>query len=80
LFGLGHLPAVSAAGVQITRFLVISTIALNLYGAIVFGWLYWQFGLLAAMVSHALFHLVWLPFDIRAYQKTLLAINGGPSG
>jgi hypothetical protein len=35
--------------------------------SLIFGWLFWQVGLLAAMVAHVLFHLVWLPFDRRYY-------------
>lgn len=70
VFGLGHLPSLRAAGVQRTRFLVASTIGLNLYGGSVFGWLFWQFGLLAAMLAHMIFHAVWLPFELRAVQAT----------
>ena len=49
--------------------LFATMIALNLWGSILFGWLFWQYGLLAAMVAHALFHLVWLPFDLRFSQS-----------
>ncbi len=69
LFGLGHLPSLSNSGVQLNRRLVASSLSLNLYGAVVFGWLFWQYGLLAAMLSHALFHVIWFPFDRLAYQR-----------
>ena len=31
--------------------------------------LFWQYGLLATMVAHMLYHLVWLPFDLRYYRR-----------
>ena len=65
LFGLGHAPGYLAVGCRRTPMLFATMIALNLWGSILFGWLFWQYGLLAAMVAHALFHLVWLPFDLR---------------
>jgi hypothetical protein len=45
-------------------------ISLNLWASLVFGWLFWQYGLLAAMTAHVVFHLVWLPFDMRHYRPT----------
>lgn len=51
LFGLGHLPAVAAL-VPLTALVVTRTLLLNSLGSLVFGWLYWQQGLLAAMVAH----------------------------
>lgn len=51
LFGLGHLPAVAAL-VPLTALVVTRTLLLNGIGGLVFGWLYWQQGLLAAMVAH----------------------------
>ena len=68
LFGLGHLPDLSAAGARTTGILVGSTLGLNLWASVVFGWLYWQYGLYAAMVGHVVLHLVWFPLDRRAYE------------
>ncbi len=68
LFGLGHLPGLSAMGVKMTGFLVVSTVGLNLWAAVIFGWLFWQYGLYAAMIGHMIFHLVWYPLDRRAYH------------
>jgi hypothetical protein len=51
LFGLGHLPAIQAV-TDITPFLAIRSIVLNLGPGVVFGWIYWKWGLSAAMVSH----------------------------
>ncbi len=51
LFGLGHLPATRGI-TPLTPMLVIRAITLNGVAGIAFGWLYWQYGLEAAMLSH----------------------------
>ena len=51
LFGLGHLPAVSAV-VPLTALVITRTVVLNGILGIAFGWLYWRRGLEAAMISH----------------------------
>ena len=56
LFGVGHLPAL-AQSVALTPALIARTVLLNAVAGIVFGWLYWQRSLEAAMVSHASFHV-----------------------
>lgn len=63
LFGLGHLPGNLAAGAKRTRLLIGLVIGLNLWASLIFGWLFWQYGLTSAMLAHMLFHLVWYPFD-----------------
>ena len=65
LFGLGHTPGIMAAGGQKSTMFYAAEISLNLWAAIIFGWLFWQYGLAAAMIAHGLFHLVWYPFDRR---------------
>lgn len=66
LFGLGHLPGAVAVGVEVTRLVVAAAVVLNLIVAIGFGWLFWQYGLLAAVIAHALLHVVWHPLERRA--------------
>jgi len=51
LFGLGHLPA-TAALFQITPLVVTRAIVLNGFVGIVAGYLYFKYGLEAAMISH----------------------------
>lgn len=51
IFGLGHLPAVKMM-TEITPLLVGRTIILNSVAGIIFGWVFWHYGLAAAMVSH----------------------------
>ncbi|MGE3911351.1 MAG: CPBP family intramembrane glutamic endopeptidase [Chloroflexota bacterium] len=51
IFGLGHLP-LAATLAPLTTMLVIRTLILNGVAGLSFGWLYWRYGLLAAMVGH----------------------------
>ncbi|MFN2291420.1 MAG: type II CAAX prenyl endopeptidase Rce1 family protein [Anaerolineae bacterium] len=69
LFGLGHAPGYLAAGCEKSAIFFGAMISLNLWASLIFGWLYWQYGLLSAMMAHMLFHLVWLPFDHYYYRR-----------
>lgn len=71
IFGLAHLPGVATLGIEPTRELIISSLVLNLLAGIVFGWLFWQYGLLAAMIAHALYHVILFPFE-----KHFQSLNG----
>jgi membrane protease YdiL (CAAX protease family) len=51
LFGAGHLPALAQLA-PLTFILVVRTLLLNGIAGVAFGWLYWQRGLLAAIVAH----------------------------
>jgi membrane protease YdiL (CAAX protease family) len=51
LFGLGHLPA-TAALAKLSPLLISRALILNGAGGIVFGVIFWKYGLFAAMVSH----------------------------
>lgn len=75
LFGLGHAPSYLAAGCHKTPMFFATMLSLNLWASLIFGWLFWQYGLLAAMLAHALFHLVWLPFDQRYYRPVQQALG-----
>jgi hypothetical protein len=65
LYGLAHLPVLFLSDVEKSRFLLMSTVGLNLWASLVFGWLFWQYGLEAASGAHMLLHLFWLPLDRR---------------
>ena len=69
LFGLGHLPGYLAAGCQKSSLFIAAMLSLNLWASVIFGWLYWQYGLLAAMLAHMLFHIFWYPFDLRMARE-----------
>lgn len=63
LFGLGHLPSYLGAGCRNTPMFLSTMVFLNLWASLIFGWLFWQYGLEAAMLSHVLFHLFWAPLE-----------------
>lgn len=69
LFGLGHLPSHFAVGCRKTPMFIASVIGLNLWVSLIFGWLFWRYGLLAAILVHMLFHLIWLPLDFRYVHR-----------
>jgi Type II CAAX prenyl endopeptidase Rce1-like len=51
VFGLGHLPA-TAALAKLTPLLIVRAIVLNGIVGVAAGYLYWQYGLEAAMLAH----------------------------
>lgn len=57
LFGLGHLPITSVI-TPLTPMLVARALVLNGIAGIAFGFLYWRYGLEAAMVAHMSLHVV----------------------
>ncbi len=73
LFGLGHLPATRDL-TPITPMLVVRAVVLNGVAGVAFGWLYWRYGLEAAMVAHfsadILLHLIAPAFISRVYKDT----------
>lgn len=58
LFGAGHLPTVAAVVGSLNANLVVFVVATNGVFGLLFGWLYWRYGLEAAMLAHAVTHLV----------------------
>lgn len=72
LFGLGHLPATRAL-TPLTPMLMVRAIVLNGVAGIAFGWLYWKYGLEAAMLSHfcadILLHLIGPRFASHVYTN-----------
>jgi hypothetical protein len=57
LFGALHLPA-TAAIAPLTPMLVLRALLLNGIAGVVFGFLFWRYGLETAMLAHASAHLV----------------------
>ncbi|QDP73376.1 CPBP family intramembrane metalloprotease [Legionella israelensis] len=63
LFSFSQLPAYIAAGCKKNRRFIFSFLFLHLWLGIMFGFLFWQYGLLAAILSHMLFHAFWSLYD-----------------
>jgi membrane protease YdiL (CAAX protease family) len=58
VFAAGHLPAASILVGSLTAPIVAYVLMANTLFGIAFGWLYWRYGLEAAIVAHALTHVV----------------------
>ncbi len=83
LFGLAHLPLTSQLGISIDAVVVIRTILRNGMGGLLFGWLYWSFGLESAMLAHFSADLVLhglVPLVKQQANPTLSLIVGGMVG
>lgn len=52
LFGAAHLPIAATLGDGLTFALAANVISMNAVLGLVFGWLYWKRGLIAAMAAH----------------------------
>lgn len=53
-FGAAHFPAQAAIGLPLNFLVVVATLVLNGIGGLLFGWLFWTFGLESAMLAHIL--------------------------
>lgn len=66
LFAAGHLPATISIFGALTPLIVFRCFLLNGGFGLVFGWLYRKYGIIYAMMGHALFHivskLIWIIF------------------
>jgi len=58
-FGLGHLPAIKKLVDRITPFLLTRTLFLNGALALACGWLYWHYGIEAAIIAHLTADIVY---------------------
>ncbi|TAL64283.1 MAG: CPBP family intramembrane metalloprotease [Legionella sp.] len=63
IWAVGQMPAYIAAGAVASRRFVYSILLLYVWQAIVFGFLFWQYGLISAILAHMLFHLGWARYD-----------------
>ncbi len=63
LLTAGHIPAYLAAGCQASRRFIYAMLLLHGWQAILFGWLFWQYGFIATVFAHMIFHLGWYLYD-----------------
>ena len=80
VFGLGHAPGVLTAGAKPSTMFYTTIIFLNLGAGTIFAWLYWQQGLVSAMIGHALFHLLWWPVDVIVHKRMAFRTSGSSNG
>lgn len=58
LFGAGHLPAAAMLVGELTAELVLFVVGVNAAFGVLFGWLFWRYGLEAAIIAHGTAHVV----------------------
>jgi len=58
LFGAGHLPAAAMLVGELTGDVVLFVVGANTAFGLVFGYLFWRYGLEAAMIAHVSAHVV----------------------
>ncbi|MFI4918393.1 MAG: CPBP family intramembrane glutamate endopeptidase [Legionellales bacterium] len=63
IFAVGQVPAYLAAGCVASRRFIYSIVLLSLWQSFVFGFVFWQYGLVAAMLAHVLFHVGWSIYE-----------------
>ncbi|MCL5272868.1 MAG: CPBP family glutamic-type intramembrane protease [Gammaproteobacteria bacterium] len=63
LFAVGQIPAYLAAGCTSSRRFLYSLVLLSLFQSLIFGFLFWQYGLISAILGHMLFHIGWGYYD-----------------
>ncbi len=56
--GLRHLPATAVQVGELTADVVLFVVGANTAFGILFGYLFWRYGLEAAMIAHAFAHVV----------------------
>jgi hypothetical protein len=63
IFAVGQLPAYIAAGCTASQRFIYAFVILSLFQSVIFGYLFWQYGLICAILAHMLFHLGWALYD-----------------
>ena len=66
LFGAGHLPVVASQVGELTIEVVLFVIGANAVFGVIFGYLFRRYGLEAAIIAHALAHVVSYLFELVA--------------
>lgn len=63
MFAIAQIPAYLAAGCVSNRRVAYSIVLLGFWQSLVFGFLFWQYGLISAILAHIFFHLGWAQYD-----------------
>jgi hypothetical protein len=65
IFAVGQLPAYLAAGCTSSRQFIYSYVLLSLSQSLLFGFLFWQYGIICSILAHMLFHCGWALYDAK---------------
>ncbi|WP_133130381.1 CPBP family intramembrane metalloprotease [Legionella yabuuchiae] len=63
IFSLGQLPMYLAAGCIASRSFLYTLVSLNVWQSIVFGLIFWQYGIVMAILAHMIFYIGWWQYD-----------------
>lgn len=63
IYAVGQIPAYIAAGCSSSRQFIRAVVILYVWQGIIFGFLFWYYGLLSAILAHMLFHILWAWYD-----------------
>ncbi|WP_281885312.1 type II CAAX prenyl endopeptidase Rce1 family protein [Paenibacillus sp. YYML68] len=69
LFGLAHIPGNVETGATASPLLIATSVLGNLWVTLFCGYGLLKFGLLTAITIHALFHVIWYPFERRVQSR-----------
>ncbi|MBE4907818.1 CPBP family intramembrane metalloprotease [Bacillus luteolus] len=73
LFALAHLPgATEVLGGKISIPVQVYAIGMNVVVGIACGWAFWEVGILASIIIHMLFHLLWYPVQRYVSSKDMI--------
>lgn len=68
LVTIGQFPVYLAAGCIPSRRFMYSLLVLNLWQTFLFGWIFWNYGLIGSLFGHVLFQAGWVAYE-RTYYK-----------
>lgn len=63
MYSMSQVPAYLAAGCRKSRGFIYSMLLLNSCLSLLFGWVFIQYGIIAAMITHMLFHFIWYAYE-----------------
>ncbi|KTC89466.1 CPBP family glutamic-type intramembrane protease [Fluoribacter dumoffii] len=63
VFAVTQIPVYLAAGGSSNRHFIYSVLLLSLYQSLLFGYVFWQYGIITAILAHMVFHLGWAAFE-----------------
>jgi len=75
VFALYHLAGLRQLGVEPSKATIWSTLLNNIWGSLLFGVAFLLYGLLAAMIAHALAHLFWNLFEGRLLARYITNVD-----
>jgi len=75
VFGIGHLPALKSLAGNISRIMLARTLLLNAPVGLICGWLFWTYGIEAAIVAHFSADVVYHVFGTVVLRRKLGATN-----